>query len=334
MKTAITRLLLAALAFTVTDPLFAPFITPPIGDVNQFKITVFSQTNSAPPAAPNFPNAYFFGTYIDTDPSSYVSNVVVYAPSEVNLTLNQFTPTYFENSSPYYADETNFDADYPGGTYDYNFDYLDPSSTPVNADLYFDISTDNLYPTNVPAFAPDCWSGMQQVDPAQDFTLSWNSYDLTPGADYAFTFINISDHETGTFAAGPSGPPEETSTNIPANTLEYGRVYDVGLYFSERQMPAGSGVGVGSITAGWDYLTQTTLLTIAPWLKIAPAGGNVILTWPALAANYQLEKITGLSAANTWNAVTNVPVVNGTTNVLSLPVTNGSAFFRLAPLGF
>ncbi len=108
----------------------------------------------------------------------------------------------------------------------------------------------------------------------------------------------------------------------------------MGLYFSERQTPAGGGIGAGSITAGWDYLTQTTLFTIPPWLKIAPAGANVILTWPALAANYQLEKTTSLSATSTWNAVTNVPDVNGTTNVLTLPTTNGSAFFRLAPLGF
>jgi hypothetical protein len=51
MKTAVTRYLLAALVFTIADPLFAPFISQPIVDVNQFKITVYSQTNSAPPAA-------------------------------------------------------------------------------------------------------------------------------------------------------------------------------------------------------------------------------------------------------------------------------------------
>ncbi|MEJ0089352.1 MAG: hypothetical protein WDM80_06350 [Limisphaerales bacterium] len=329
MKTIIVRLLLAALVLTAADRLSAQIV-----DVNQFKFTVYNQTNSAPPAAPNFPDAYFFGTYIDTDAGTYVSNVVVYPPDYGELPLNQFTPTYFENSSPYYSNETNLDADYPGGTYDYNFDCLDAASNVINADLYFDISAINLYPDAVPAFTPGCWTAMRHVDPAQDFILSWNSYGLTPGADYAYTFLSVSDHDSGIFAIGPSGPPEITSTNIPADTLEYGRVYDVGLYFSERQTPAGGGIGAGSITAGWDYLTQTTLFTIPPWLKIAPAGANVILTWPALAANYQLEKTTSLSATSTWNAVTNVPDVNGTTNVLTLPTTNGSAFFRLAPLGF
>lgn len=333
MKTIFVRSLLAALVFTAADPLFAPFLAPQIIDVNQFKITVYDQTNSAPPATPNFPDAYFFGTYIDTYASANVSNVVVspLPPGTGELSLNQLAPTYFENGTPYYPDETSFDADFPGGTYDYNYDCTDAESNVFNTDLYFDTSTSNLYPTTVPAFTPDCWTAMQNVDPTLDFTLTWNSYDVTPGADYAFTFINISDHDTGTFAAGPSGPPEETSTNIPANTLEYGRVYDVGLYFSERQSPNSFGI---SIIVGWDYLTQTTLSTIPPWLNIAPAGANVILTWPALAANYQLEKTIALSAAGAWITVTNVPNVNGTTNVLALPATNGSAFFRLAPLGF
>jgi hypothetical protein len=330
LKTAVTRHLLAALVFTVVDPLFAPFISQPIVDVNQFKITVYSQTNSAPPAAPNFPDAYFFGTYIDTDPSSGVTNVVLYPPGSGRLDLNQYSSSYFENSTPYYADETNLDADFPGGTYDYNYDYTDLFSDVINADLYFDMSTSNLYPATVPAFTPDCWTAMQHVDPAQDFILIWNSYDLTPGADYAFTFINIY-YPNGQSVASPTGPPEETSTNIPANTLLYGAVYEVDLYFSERQAPSGLGV---SVIVGWDNLTQTILSTIAPWLKIAHDGNNVILTWPSLATNYQLETASGVASANAWSAVTNAPDVNGAINTLTLPATNRSAVFRLAPLGF
>jgi hypothetical protein len=76
------------------------------------------------------------------------------------------------------------------------------------------------------------------------------------------------------------------------------------------------------------------LSTIAPWLKIAHDGNNVILTWPSLATNYQLETASGLASANAWNAVTNTPDVNRAINTLTLPAMNRSAFFRLAPLGF
>jgi hypothetical protein len=335
MKTIFVRFLPVALVFTVANPLFAPFVAPQIMDVNQFKVTVYSQTNSAPPAAPNYPDAYYFGSYIDTYTNADVANVVIYppAPGTGQLNLIQYGPGFFENGSPYYADESSFDADFPDGTnYDYNYDYTDIFGNVDSNDLYFATSPTNLYPDAVPAFMPGCWTAMQTVDPTLDLTLSWNSYDVTPGADFAYTFINIYDLGTGNTFATPSGPPDETTTNIPANTLEYGRAYEVDLYFSERQTPQAS--EEVSVIAGWDNLTQTTLYTIAPWLNIAPAGTNVILTWPALASNYQLELATALSATNTWNAVTNVPNVNGTTNVLALPATNGSAFFRLAPLGF
>ena len=307
-----------------------PRLPAQVLDVNQFETTVYLQTNAAPPAAPNFPNAYFLGTYIDTDPDDDVTNVIVYSPGTGMLPLNQYSPTYFENSTPYYSNITDFEADYPGGTYDYNFNYTDMVLGFVNTDVIFDVSTNDLHATSIPAFTPACWTAMQSVDPAQDFTLSWNAYPLTPGADYAYTFINISDHASGTSAIGPSGPPGLTSTNIPAYTLLYGRVYDVSLYFSERQNPLDQGPSGADITVGWDNLTMATLQTLPLWLQIAPAGTNVLLTWPAAATNYQLQAAASLSAVGAWSVVTNQPVVGGTTNFLTLPAVNASTFFRLS----
>jgi hypothetical protein len=301
-------------------------------DVNQFKTTVYSQTNAAPPTAPDFPDSYFFGTYIDTDTNYSVTNVTVFLPNNNLFLLNQYSPTYFENGSPYYSNETNFDTDFPGGTYDYNYNYTDSASNIDNVDILFDLDTNDLDTATIPAFTPACWTAMQAVDPTRDFTLSWNSYTLTPGADYAETFLNISDHATGNGIIGPNGPPEITSTNIPAGTLQYGRVYDVSLYFSERQNPPDYGFGDAFITVGWDHLTQATLITLPFWLQIAPAGTNVMLTWPAYLTNYHLETTASLPA--TWSVVTNLPAINGTTNMLTLPAAGTSAFFRLAAAGY
>jgi len=304
-----------------------------IVDVNQFKTTVYQQTNAAPPAAPNYPNAYFFGTYVDTDPAYTVTNLIVTSPSGAYLFLNQYSPTYFENGSPYYSNPTNFDNDFPGGTYDYNFNYTDAFTNTYNADVIFDISTNDLNAASIPAFTPDCWTAMQAVDPSQPFTLTWNSYSLTPGADVAYTFISISDQATGNSTISPSGPPGLTSTNLPAGTFQYGRVYNVSLYFSERQFPVDYGFGNDSIVVGWDNLTTTTLVTLPLWLQITPAGPNVLLTWPADATNYHLESTASLSSASPWTTVPNLPTLIGPTNQLVLPASNASAFFRLAAAG-
>ena len=328
MKNAISVVLWSIALVLAGQRAFAQIV-----DVNQFKFTVYQQTNAAPPAAPNYPNAYFFGTYLDSDPAYSVANVVVTSPSGVELPLNQYSPTYFENGTPYYDNVTNFETDFPGGTYDYNFNYLDTSSNWVNADVIFDIATNDLFATSIPAFTPDCWTAMQAVDPAQPFTLAWNTYSLTPGADEAYTFIGISDQATGASIIAPSGPPEFTSTNLAAGTFQYGRVYNVSLYFSERQFPLDYGFGDDSITAGWDNLTTATLVTLPLWLQITSAGTNVLLTWPADATSYHLETTPGLSSANTWAAVPNPPTVFGTTNQLILPVSQTSAFFRLATGG-
>jgi hypothetical protein len=325
MKNSMLRLWPAILVVAA-----GPRLAAQVLDVNQFETTVYLQTNAAPPAAPNFPNTCFFGTYMDADPGDDVTNVIVYSPGAGVLPLNQYSPAYFENSTPYYSNITNLNTDYPGGTYDYNFNYADIFSNFDNADVIFDVSTNDLHATSIPAFTPACWTAMQSVDPAQSFILNWNAYTLTSGADYAFTFITISDHSSGLQVISPSGPPGITATNIPAGTLLYGRVYDVSLYFSERQTPPDQGISDAQITVGWDNLTMATLQTLPLWLQIAPAGTNVLLTWPAAATNYQLQAAASLSAASAWNVVTNQPVVSGTMNFLTLPAANPSTFFRLS----
>lgn len=326
------KALILYLQFGILLCLFNHSVPAQVLQVDQFKTALFSQTNSAPPTTPSFPNAYFSGTYIITDPDYTITNVVVFEPDDEQFGLTETATNYFSYGSPFYANETNFDQDFPGGTYDYNYDFTDTASNTYNVDIIFDCSTNNLYPAVVPAFTPVCWTAMQAVDPGKDFTLSWNNYPLTPGANYAFNFLSINDDLTGTNVLGPSGPPDITSTNIIAGTLQYGRVYDVSLDFSERQNPLNYGYGDASITVGWDYQTHATLITLPLWLQIAPAGTNVVLTWLADATGYQLETSQNLSMVSAWNFVTNSPIVIGTTNSLTLPAQNTCAFFRLSAI--
>jgi hypothetical protein len=176
---------------------------------------------------------------------------------------------------------------------------------------------------------------MQNVDPASDFNVFWNSYAQMPGTDYAYTFVAVYDSQTFEFVFNYSGTPDVTATTIPSGTLDYGRTYIVELFFSNRVTPSvtnedGSAV---SVIIGYDDITDATLVTMPLLLQISQAGsGSVTLTWPSQATNYTLQVSHQLAMTNGWNNVTNVPTLVGSSNSLTLPANDSQAFFRLAPL--
>jgi hypothetical protein len=51
------------------------------------------------------------------------------------------------------------------------------------------------------------------------------------------------------------------------------------------------------------------LVTQLPSLKVSIAGPNVVLTWPAWGRYFNLEFSTDLSTPNSWQSVTDIPVV-------------------------
>jgi|GEM_PF-5588760 len=295
-------------------------------DVNQFKIISYTQTSSNPPAGPNVPDTYFFGCYADTDGT--VVDGVMYIPGMDGTNLVQGSSNYFSFNSSYFSNTIAFDTNFPGGDYEYDFDYLDSGSNLVTQYVFFTTSTSNLYSDTVPAFTPDCWNGMQAVDPSQSFLFNWNAYKQTDGTDLAYTFLTVSGAGTNVSLLY-DGPFAQTSTNLAPNQLAYGTRYSVNLYFSERQTFNSDGA---RIVAGWDRSTTAYLTTIAPSLSIAAAGSNVSLSWPFNTTNYVLQSTANLAGgSNSWSVVTNIPGTNANGNSLTLPALNAGAFFRLAP---
>ena len=65
-----------------------------------------------------------------------------------------------------------------------------------------------------------------------------------------------------------------------------------------------------------------------PQLSISSGSGNIVLSWPAAQAAYQLQFTAGL-APSSWTSVTNLPVQNGNAMTVTLPVGSGTRFFRL-----
>jgi hypothetical protein len=78
------------------------------------------------------------------------------------------------------------------------------------------------------------------------------------------------------------------------------------------------------------WSTQVTeIRTSQVILSIAASGGNVTLSWPALASGFHLQSNSSISVANTWSPVTKPPATNGNFLTVSFPSTNSQQFFRL-----
>src|SRR5207249_4801298 len=89
-------------------------------------------------------------------------------------------------------------------------------------------------------------------------------------------------------------------------------------------LPAASGMA-------FFRLTQTPS---QPALAITHSGNNVILSWPASATGYFLERNLDATHPGDWSLVELPVVVSNAQNTVTLPVAGGMAFFRLTQTPF
>jgi hypothetical protein len=76
------------------------------------------------------------------------------------------------------------------------------------------------------------------------------------------------------------------------------------------------------------YAAGTNRFLPPPTLAVAPSRGGVLFSWPASAAGFGLVSRSGL-APGSWEAVTNMPLLNGTQKEIQLPADSSQRFFRL-----
>lgn len=67
-----------------------------------------------------------------------------------------------------------------------------------------------------------------------------------------------------------------------------------------------------------------------PILSISRSGANVLLSWPAWAADFKLQTANLLAPRVEWSDVAITPQTNGDNVMVSLPAPNEPQFFRLA----
>jgi hypothetical protein len=73
----------------------------------------------------------------------------------------------------------------------------------------------------------------------------------------------------------------------------------------------------------------TQLLTVPLQLAISRSGTNVTVSWPGLAADYQLLSTTNLAPLVVWSNVTQTTLTNGSQAFVLVPISGRQQFFRL-----
>jgi len=71
-------------------------------------------------------------------------------------------------------------------------------------------------------------------------------------------------------------------------------------------------------------------ISLPPRLTIAPAGANVILTWPTNFTGFTLQSTTNLVSSALWTTGTPGPIVVNGQNAVTNPISGTQQFYRLS----
>jgi WD40 repeat protein len=153
----------------------------------------------------------------------------------------------------------------------------------------------NVYPRNL-AFGP---SGDLFVSTSANNVLRFNGTSgvsqgafITPGSGGLTNAAGLAFGNDGSLYA--SSPASRSVLHYDGTT---------GAFIDALQLPGGSSSSVGPT-----FMATTPSL---PRLKIQRSGSDMVLSWRSPGTNFVLQSSDNFSAAKTWSAVTNVPVLVG-----------------------
>lgn len=186
----------------------------------------FVQTDAST-VSPKPGSRFLFSANLQAVDIDLILGVTMLKPGSVLPTaLSENDPEYSLEAT--FASQSTMDNAYPNGSYQLNVSELDGDFSMLTLSL-----TGNQYPST-PRIAN--FTAAQNVDPAADFTLTWDAF--VGGTANDFIQLRIEDDMGITFFE--SGPPDDpfalNGTNInvviPADTLEGGKTYQATLLFA------------------------------------------------------------------------------------------------------
>ncbi|MGD0411683.1 MAG: Ig-like domain-containing protein [Verrucomicrobiota bacterium] len=180
------------------------------------------------------------------------------------------------------------------------------------------------------------YTAAQSVNPAQAFTLTWDSFGGGTATDFVYVFIGSA------FSTAPPGTSNAlagtaTSVTIPANTLQPGSNYDSFISFYHLILPSNT-VSAGYTTAAYRYaatefnLTTTSGTTTPVILTNASWSGHTFSFNVTSAAGQSLVIQYNTNApplANQWQTLLATTNATGVVQVSdSANTTNRHVFYR------
>lgn len=281
----------------------------------------YGQTSAAPPS--HLIYEFFAQTTLASNRTA--TNITVTFPTSVvtNLAEEGLTPEVFDLSI-YKTALTNFTSNFPSGTYTFD---INPASLNQQVAVTLPAYT---FP-NAPQVSN--YVAAQSVNPAQPFTVTWNTFSNSTSADL-IGFIIVDTNANQVFASGLPGQPgvlanTAASETIPAGTLQTNANYTGQLLFIHITLTTNgnltSSAVVGTVT---EFNLSTTTNTAGPTLTLRHSGTNVVLSWPTSATGYTLEATTSLSSPS-WSTSLPSPVVVSTNYVVTNGISTPRQFYRL-----
>jgi len=112
----------------------------------------------------------------------------------------------------------------------------------------------------IPAFTPESFGAMQNVDASRDFSAGFNTFVAPAPANVGLTVFAVFDGSNAVAYIAPL-PPDFGSVTIPAGTLARGHNYVAVLYFSSRIQTATPEFNGTTEIIGFDRITSAPLIT-------------------------------------------------------------------------
>lgn len=209
---------------------------------------------------------------VTTDqPYQFIAQVVAKAADVNSASLQppsgSAVPLSFNGSDqfrikPTYRSQAALDADFPGGAYSFTIQAVHNGTRTVPLTL-----TGNSYP-NAPQLVN--FAAAQAVNPAAEFTISWNAFVGGTAGDYVSfrledgsgnSVLKTPDMEAPGALTGISA----NSLTVPANTLVPGTTYNCRLLFAHVTQVNSTSYGLGvNGYAAYVAQTQFPVVTAAP----------------------------------------------------------------------
>lgn len=304
-------------------------------------------------------NTFTATTVTDANSNSqpfFYGNTVTNRVAPMGVTLTNFLNAIGLDGEelywfPQFADQTSSDAAPNSSLNNSNSVLQSLTYNVTNVDgqiqLFLKPLTNYVGPVNIYLIV----SSSSQWSLYQQFGLS-----LPPWTYHEYTFV----FGDTPIIAQPANIPPQTSapfTNLPLATFTNGvpgsaiTNFSASINWGDNSITAGvittnapelkQILGTHHYTNSGDYPIYVTIqshlgvttvvsntISVMPTLKLNLSGHNSVITWPAQAANFQLQTNASLTTTN-WGNVTNFSTLVGYDNVVTNSTTNHSLFFRL-----